>query len=125
MAEAFVRRYSGDTIDAFSAGIEPRPIHEMAIKVMDEVGIDIHNQRSKSISEFLGKEKFDYAIFVCKKAEQNCPYIYPNVLNRISWSFADPAGVQGSEEQKLTAFRDVRDSIKQKIKEWIFSIDKG
>jgi arsenate reductase len=125
MAEAFVRKYSGNTIDAFSAGLAPRPIHEMAIEVMNEVCCDIRNQRSKPVSEFLGKENFDLAIFVCEKAERNCPYIYPFILNRISWPFSDPASVQGSRETRLAAFRNVRDAIETKVKEWIPTTKEG
>jgi len=84
MAEALVRKYSSDIIDVYSAGLEPRPVHEMAIEVMKEIGIDISGQRSKPISEFLGKIDFRYVIFVCEKAEQNCPYVYPHVLHRLS-----------------------------------------
>ncbi|MGB7568626.1 MAG: arsenate reductase ArsC [Chitinivibrionales bacterium] len=122
MAEAFVRKYAGDTIAVYSAGLDPRPVHEMAIEVMKEVGIDISGQRSKPISEFLGKIDFRYVIFVCEKAEQDCPYVYPHVLHRLSWPFDDPATVQGSKEIRLTAFRNARDSIEKKIKEWIPTI---
>ncbi len=123
MAEAFVRKYASDTIAVFSAGLEPRPVHQMAIEVMKEVGIDISGQRSKPISEFLGKIDFRYVIFVCEKAEQNCPYVYPHVLHRLSWPFDDPAKAQGSTEVRLAAFRDARNAIEKKIKEWLSTVD--
>lgn len=119
MAEAFVRKHAGDLFEAFSAGLEPRPVHEMAVEVMKEVGTDISTQKSKSISEFLGKKNFSYVVFVCENAEQKCPYTYPNVLHRISWPFPDPAAVEGTREYRLEAFRNVRNAIEKKIKEWI------
>ena len=123
MAEALVRKYAGETIAVYSAGLEPRPVHELAIEVMKEIGIDISGQRSKPISEFLGKIDFRYVIFVCEKAEQNCPYVYPHVLYRLSWPFDDPATVQGSKEIRLVAFRNARDAIEKKIKEWLPMVD--
>lgn len=123
MAEAFVRKYSRDSIAVYSAGLEPRPVHEMAIEVMKEVGVDISGQQSKPISEFLGKIDFRYVIFVCEKAEQDCPYVYPHVLHWLSWPFDDPAKAQGLREVRLAAFRNARDAIEKKIKEWLPTVD--
>jgi arsenate reductase len=60
---------------------------------------------------------------VCEKAEQNCPYVYPHVLHRLSWPFDDPALVQGSKEIRLAAFRNARGAIEKKIKEWLPTLD--
>jgi len=67
MAEGYLRHVGAEHFDVFSAGLEPRPVHVLARKVMEEIGIDIQGQESKSITRFLGKESFHHAIFVCKK----------------------------------------------------------
>jgi len=119
MAEAFVRKYGGETFEAHSAGLEPRGVNPLTIKVMDEVGIDISNQRSKGIETYLGKTLFQYLITVCDDAEKNCPTVWPGVNIRMHWSFKDPAKFEGTEEQKLAKFREVRDLMEKRIKEWV------
>jgi arsenate reductase len=89
------------------------------MKVMDEVGIDISNQRSKGIETYLGKVLFQYLITVCDDADKNYPTVWPGVSNRMHWSFEDPARFEGTEEEKLAKFREVRDLIETRIKEWI------
>jgi arsenate reductase len=86
---------------------------------MDEVGIDISNQRSKGIETYLGKVLFQYLITVCDDADKNCPTVWPGVSNRMHWSFEDPAKFEGPELEKLIKFREVRDLIEAKIKEWV------
>ena len=84
---------------------------------MRELGIDIANQRSKSVDEFAGQE-FDYAITVCDNANQECP-VFPGKTQRIHWSFEDPASVQGSHEDRMAAFRRIRDQIRQRLKSFV------
>jgi arsenate reductase (thioredoxin) len=119
MAEAFLRQYAGDVLEPHSAGLEPRPIHPLTVQVMQELGIDISNQQSKGIEMYLGKILFQYLITVCDDAEQNCPTTWPGVNARLHWSFEDPAKFEGTEEEKLAKFREVRDLIEQKIKAWV------
>lgn len=119
MAEAFLRTYGGDQYQAFSAGIEPKDIHPLAIRVMEEIGINIDNQRSKSYLEYFGKKHFGYLITVCDNAEKNCPTTFPGVGLRLHWSFEDPAAFEGDDEIKLAKFREIRDSISERIKGWI------
>lgn len=121
MAEGLFRAVAGDKYNVFSAGVDPTTINPLAIKAMDEIGIDIHEQKSKNIKEFLGKMSIDYAIFVCSQAEEECPYIYTYALNKISWPFDDPAAAEGSEEEKIAKFRETRDLIKGRIQEWLDS----
>ena len=125
MAEAFLRKYSSDRFEAFSAGLEPKAINPLTIQVMQEAGIDVSRQRSKGISEFLGKVLFQYLITVCDDAEKNCPTVWPGVNQRLHWSFEDPAKFEGTDEQKLAKFRQVRDLIEQKIVAWIESVPQG
>ena len=74
--------------------------------------------RSKSVQEYLGKVRFGYVITVCDHADQNCPFI-PGIGTRLHWSFEDPAAFQGTPEETLNKFRQVRDEIKTQILGWI------
>ena len=119
MAEAFVRTYAGDTFEAYSAGLEPKGVNPLTIRVMNEVGIDISDQSSKGVDTYLGKMLFQYLITVCDDADKNCPTVWPGVNKRMHWSFEDPAKFEGTEEQKLAKFREVRDLMDKKIREWV------
>jgi arsenate reductase (thioredoxin) len=118
MAEAFLRWYAGDYYLVMSAGLDPKPIHPLTIQVMEELGINMNEHRSKSLQTLAGKMDFAYMITVCSDADQNCPY-FPGMGTRLSWKFNDPARVEGSDEEKLTAFRLVRDQIQEKILSWL------
>ncbi|MEN6365245.1 MAG: arsenate reductase ArsC [Thermoguttaceae bacterium] len=117
MAEAFLRKYAGDRYEVVSAGVEPKGINPLTVKVMNEIGISLDGHRSKSLDEYLGKVQVLYAITVCEKAEKACPAVWPFTLNRLFWPFDDPAACDGSEEVRLAKFREVRDQIESKIKE--------
>ena len=119
MAEAFLRKYGGEIFEPYSAGLEPKGVNPLTIRVLDEVGIDISNQTSKSIEAYLGKLSFQYLVTVCDDADQNCPTGLPGINERIHWSFEDPARFEGTDEEKLARFREVRDLIEQRIKVWI------
>lgn len=116
MAEGFLRSLAPESFEAFSAGSEPTRVHPLAIQVMNEVGIDISGQRSKSASEFDGQE-FDFVITVCK--EDACPIFAGNVGERLAWSFTDPAAVSGADEDVPMVFRRVRDEIEASIRGFI------
>lgn len=119
MAEAFVRKYADDRFEAHSAGLEPKGLNPLTVKVMDEIGIDISGQTSKGVETYLGKMLFQYLVTVCDDADQNCPTVWPGINTRMHWSFQDPAAVEGSEEEKLEKFREVRGLIEVKIKNWL------
>lgn len=119
MAEAFLRKYAGDAFEVHSAGLEPKGVNPLTVIVMDEVEIDISRQRSKGIDTYLGKVLFQYLITVCDDADKNCPTVWPGVNTRLHWSFEDPARFEGTEEEKLAKFREVRDLIEKRIKEWV------
>ncbi len=118
MAEAFLRRYGGERFQAYSAGLEPKGLNPFTIRVMDEAGIDVSGQASKSVNEYLGKVQFRYVITVCDDADKNCPLIWFEGSTRMHWSFEDPAKTVGTEEEKLAKFRKVRDLIEKRIKAW-------
>ena len=119
MAEGFLRKYAGDRFEAHSAGLEPKGIHPLTIRVMQEAGVDMSGQTSKGFDTYLGKVLFQYLITLCDDAEKNCPTTWPGVSNRLHWSFEDPAAKTGSDEDKLAKFRQVRDQIDQKVKTWV------
>jgi len=114
MAEGLLRHDSGDRFEVESAGTKPSSVRPEAIQVMREIGIDISGHRSKSVDAFAG-ETFDYVLTVCDHAKENCP-IYPGHSNRLHHDFQDPAAVEGSEEQRLAAFRKARDEIRMYLR---------
>jgi arsenate reductase len=117
MAEAFLKHFN-PTLDVFSAGTQPAPtIHPLAVQVMGEKHIDISLARPKPVVLFTHLP-FDYVITVCDDARDQCPVFLGEVKEQLHIGFADPAAVQGTEEQKLTAFRAVRDEIYAAFKDF-------
>lgn len=119
MAEALLRKMAGDRFEVHSAGLDPSVIHPMTIQVLQEIGIDASGQYAKPLTTYLGKVHFSYLITVCSKAEQRCP-IFPGIGQRQHWPFDDPAAFEGSEHDKLEFFRQVRDQIEIRIRQWLF-----
>lgn len=116
MAEGLLREFYGDKYEVFSAGVNPTAVNPNAIKVMGEIGIDISKHTSKSVNEFIN-QNFDIIITVCDNAKESCP-IFAGNAERIHWSFFDPAEAKGNDEEILKSFREVRDQIKNKIKNY-------
>ncbi len=119
MAEAFLRKYGGDRFEPYSAGLEPEGINPYTERVMDEVGVSLSGQYSKHAREYMGKVHFAYLITLCDEAEKACPTVFPGIGQRLHWSFEDPAAFEGSEDEKVEKFREVRDKIEQRIKAWL------
>lgn len=121
MAEALLRHLGGDRVDVMSAGSTPAPqVHPLAVRAMAEIGLDISSQRPKPLTDFLG-QPFDYIIAVCSKAAEACPF-FPGPAQRIHWFYDDPAAVAGSEEERMAAFRAIRDDLRTRIAEWLASL---
>jgi arsenate reductase len=120
MAEGLLRELYGDHFEVFSAGSKPSVVNPLAIQVMHERGIDISQYRSKHLNEFR-QQPFDYVIMVCDQAAETCP-IFPGRAQRIHWSFADPAAVTGSDNERLQVFRQTRDDIEARLKAWLKEI---
>jgi arsenate reductase len=118
MAEAFLRSYGRDRYEAYSAGLEPREINPLTIVVMEERGFDLSGQHAKGLKEFLGKVHFGYLITVCDRAERECP-TFPGMGIREFWPFEDPAAFEGTEDERLARFREVRDAIDERVQEWL------
>jgi len=111
MAEGFLKSLN-DKLEVYSAGTNPSSeVHPKAILVMNELGIDLSKNKTKSVVEFLDQE-FDYVITVCDGAKESCPVFTGKVKHRLHIGFEDPAEVTGTEEFILSEFRRIRDKIK-------------
>jgi arsenate reductase len=117
MAEAVLRRDAGDRFEAFSGGADPRPINPLTVRVLAEVGMDISGATSKPVSRFLG-QPFDYVITLCDRARVSCP-IFPGGGQTLHWGLDDPAEVEGTEAQKLAAFRHALTEVSGRIRAFI------
>jgi arsenate reductase len=113
MAEGLLRHLAGDRFEAHSAGTEATYIRPLAIRAMDEIGVDISGQESKTLERYLGKP-FDYVITVCDDANEACPF-FPGATNRLHWSLPDPSAAKGTEEERLEVFRSVRDALRDRV----------
>ena len=112
LAEGILRAAAGDLLNVQSAGSKPAGyVHPLAIRVMQEIGLDISAHHSKHMNDFL-QQPVETVITVCGNADQACP-LFPGQLNRHHWGFDDPAHATGTEEEKLAVFRRVRDEIKR------------
>ena len=117
MAEGFLRALGGDRFVAESGGTVAGELHPLAVRAMHEVGIDISAQHSKSIDELRGP--FDVCVTVC---DANCP-IPPGAALQLRWKFADPALARGTDEERLAAFRTIRDGIERRVRALVARLD--
>jgi arsenate reductase (thioredoxin) len=114
MAEGYLRHLAGDRFDVYSAGTEATLVRPQAIDVMNEIGIDISGQTSKTLHRYLS-ERWDYVITVCDDANESCP-VFPGTSDRSHWSFPDPSKATGTDAEKLAVYRDVRDQIARRMR---------
>lgn len=113
MAEGLLRALGNGAVEALSAGTEATRVRPEAIAVMQELGIDISAQTSKTLDRYLD-EAFDEVITVCDQANDACP-VFPGAAYRRHWSIDDPSSVQGTEEERRAAFRKARDEVRRRI----------
>ncbi|MEJ2582100.1 MAG: arsenate reductase ArsC [Acidobacteriota bacterium] len=114
MAEGWINSKLGESWEAKSAGTEPAEIvHPMAVRVMQEAGVDISGGRPENLRSFLG-QTWDLVVTVCDSAKQTCP-VFPRSAETAHVSFADPAMAEGTEEQRMTVFREIRDQIRERL----------
>jgi arsenate reductase len=121
MAEAWCNHLFGDLFKAESAGLdEAGKLNPLAVEVMKEVGIDIsQNTTQRVLDLFKAGRLFAYVITVCDQANaERCP-IFPGVTQRLHWSFADPAALSGTFEEKMVETRKIRDAIRETIEQWV------
>jgi thioredoxin type arsenate reductase len=114
MAEGLARNFFGTKACIQSAGSRPTTLNTLAVEALKEIGVDISNHKSKSIEE-IDASKIDVVITLC--AEEVCPTFFGNA-KKLHWGFPDPAAVVGDKDQRLDAFRKVRDGILEKIKQF-------
>jgi arsenate reductase len=116
IAEAYVKKFGKDHFEAESAGLEPGKLNPLAVEVMKEDGIDISGNTSKSVFDFFRQGRlYDYVVTVCDESSgQQCP-IFPGIVRRQHWSFADPSSFDGTYEEKLAQTRTVRDQIRESV----------
>ena len=117
MAEGWLRAMASDRLEVASAGTEATRVHPLAIRAMDEVGIDLRGHESKTLDRFLATP-WDHVITVCDRASERCP-VFPGRATRVHWSFEDPSAAPGSEEDRLVVFRRVRDAIAARLRDWL------
>ena len=113
LAEGILRSQGGSAVQVFSAGSEPATVHPLAIRAADALGVDINGHRAKLMDEFAG-QTFDAVITVCDKVREVCP-VFPGDPHQVHWSFADPAAVTGTEEEKLQAFQQTAQELTTRI----------
>jgi len=120
MAEAFLNEMAGDLFEAESAGFEPGKLNPVVVEAMNEISIDISKNQTKSVFDFFKQGRlFNFVITVCDGAKaERCP-IFPGITKRLGWTFEDPASFTGTDEEKLTQTRLVRDKIKAEIETFL------
>ncbi len=117
MAEAFLKDMDKEHFEVYSAGITPAGINELTRKVMDEEGISLENQHSKSVEKYQSVN-FDYVIPLCEVAALNLPD-FPGDYQRLNWFMDDPIRIIGDREKRLRAFRFTRNLIRRRIENFI------
>lgn len=113
LAEALFRTNGGDAFEVHSAGTHPKGVNPLTLRVLAEAGIDASWARSKSVDEYLG-QAFDYVITVCDQARDECP-VFPGAGESLHWGYEDPAAVEGTEDERLAAFRRVFTQMAERI----------
>jgi arsenate reductase len=113
MAEAILEQVGGAAFEVESAGTEPKGVNPFTLRVLRDAGIEWSAATSKSVSQFTSRP-FDYVVTVCDRARQACP-VFPGADQSLHWDLADPAEVDGSDQEKLNAFRATYDDLRGRI----------
>ena len=120
MAEEYLRKLGGDRFETESAGLEPGELNPHVVRVLKEEGIDISGKKTQSVFDLFKEGRvYAYVVTVCsREAEEKCP-IFPGVHERLNWPFPDPASFTGSDDEIMSQVREVRETVKAQIKEFI------
>ncbi|PKN66674.1 MAG: arsenate reductase ArsC [Deltaproteobacteria bacterium HGW-Deltaproteobacteria-15] len=123
MAETFLNSLGSGRFHAESAGLEPRETNPLVVRAMKEEGYDLSGRQGNSIFEYFKEGRlYDYVVYVCaSEDEDRCP-VFPGVRRSLHWPFPDPSKLQGTEEEKLSQIRRIRDQIRSKVETWIHEI---
>jgi arsenate reductase (thioredoxin) len=124
MAEAYLKKFSGGSDQAESAGLEPGKLNPYVVSALQEDGIDISSNKTQSVFDlYKAGRTYRYVITVCsKEAADRCP-IFPGRMERLHWPFPDPSTFTGSDESIMAQVREVRDAIKAKVREFVAQIN--
>jgi protein-tyrosine-phosphatase len=123
LAEALLRQVGGGSFEARSAGTHPSVVQPLALRVLEESGIDVAGLRSKSVDEFRDV-LFDYVITLCDDARVVCP-VFPGADQSLHWGYEDPAGVEGDEDIRLEAYRRVFVQLAERIRQFVLIAGRG
>lgn len=120
MAAAFLRLHGGGRFAVYSAGTEPAAaVHPLTVRVMQERGIDLSGIRPEHLRRYLGTVPVHTVVIVCDAAARSCPAVWPGAQRRLNWPFDDPAAAEGSEDERLEKFREIRDAIEARVVGWL------
>lgn len=123
MAETFLNSLGKGRFHAESAGLEPRETNRMVIRVMREEGYDLEGRQGNSIFEYFKEGRlYDYVVYVCSSEDEGLCPVFPGVRKSLHWPFPDPSKLEGTEDEKLSQVRHIRDQIKAKVETWIHEI---
>lgn len=117
IAEGYLRYFAFDKANSYSAGIQTHGVNPKAIEIMKKDGIDISKHTSNNINEYLDID-FDFVITVCDKAKQSCPY-FPTKAVKLHYNFPDPGKAEGTDQEIMEQFREVREMIRKYIKNFV------
>ena len=119
MAEAWCNALCGDFLEAESAGLDPGEVNPLVVRAMREVGIDISHKGTQDVFGLVKSDRlYSYVIAVCDQSTaERCP-IFAGITTRLDWSFPDPAGLSGTDEEKMIEVRKIRDAIRDRIMAW-------
>jgi arsenate reductase len=125
MAEAWLNEICGEKFEAESAGLEPGALNPLVVAAMKEIGIDISQKKTRSVSEVLRSGVvFAYVVTVCdESSSEKCP-VFPGPARRLHWSFPDPSTIAGTTEEKMAKVREIRDQIRARIERWCDEVDE-
>lgn len=125
MAEAYLKKLGGEQFFVESAGLEKGKLNPFAVRAMKEDGIDISENKTKSVFDFFTEGRlYEYVITVCDEASASACPIFPGVHKKINWSFEDPSSFTGTEEEKLQQTRTVRNNIKEAVQQFVLELKK-
>jgi arsenate reductase len=119
MAAAFFNKYGSKKFDIICAGYDHTGIHPYTRQVMAEAGVELADCIPVRIEDILGRITARYVFILCDRSEKNCPVTFLGAIKKISWPFEDPAAHPGSEEEKIEKFREIRDRIEERIRQWL------
>lgn len=125
LAEALLRHHAGDLFEVYSGGTNPRPINPLTLRVLQEINLPTDELRAKRAETFRGGMSFRYVISLSGGPAWMCVANWPNTIERLFWTFENPASTEDTDEDPLERFRDVRDQIEARIQSWVAEVRRS